>query len=287
MAVDTRKSSGLGRGLASLIPSSPSGVSAQQEVPVDAVTPNPEQPRRDFDPDELQHLADSVATHGILQPIVVVEDGDGFMLVAGERRLRAARLVGLERIPAVVRTANEQEQLELALVENIQRADLNALEEARGYRYLMDEFGLTQERVAERVGRSRPAVANSLRILETAPMVQQAVADGSIAGGHAKALAGLDGHARQEVLLATVVARSLSVRQTEKLVQASKDGAAAGPTRERVVDPDIQQMETQMREALGTKVTIASGRKGGRITITWYDDDDLGRLVDRLSAVDR
>lgn len=288
MAVESRKNSGLGRGLASLIPTAPPSISAKTEVPVAAVTPNPEQPRRDFDPDELQQLADSIAIHGVLQPIVVVEGRDGYVLVAGERRLRAARIVGHETIPAVVRTANEQEQLELALVENIQRADLNALEEARGFRYLMDEFGLTQERVAERVGRSRPSVANALRILETAPLVQQAVADGSISGGHAKALAGLEAHAQQEVLLATVVARSLSVRQTENLVQTTKDGQAAPrPARTKRVDPDVQRMEAQMREALGTKVTIASGRRGGRINITWYDDDDLGRLVDRLSMVDR
>jgi ParB family chromosome partitioning protein len=218
----------------------------------------------------------------------VVETDEGFRLIAGERRLRAATMVGLESIPAVVRTANEQEQLELALVENIQRSDLNALDEARAFRHLMEEFGLTQERVAERVGRSRPAVANTLRILETAPIVQQAVADGTISGGHAKALAGLEEPTQQEVVLATVVARSLSVRQTEGLVQASKNGERpARASRETSVDPDIQHMETQMREALGTKVTIASGRVGGRITITWYDDDDLGRLVDRLSRVDR
>lgn len=288
MAVETRKSSGLGRGLASLIPAAPTGVSGTREVPVGDVAPNPEQPRRVFDPDELQHLADSIAAHGVLQPIVVVENDGGFRLIAGERRLRAATMVGLETIPAVVRTANEQEQLELALVENIQRSDLNALDEARAFRHLMEEFGLTQERVAERVGRSRPAVANTLRILETAPMVQQAVADGTISGGHAKALAGLEEPTQQEVVLATVVARSLSVRQTEGLVQASKNGERpARATQEASLDPDIQHMETQMREALGTKVTIASGRVGGRITITWYDDDDLGRLVDRLSRVDR
>ena len=288
MAVESRKSSGLGRGLASLIPTAASSVSGQREVPIAAISPNPEQPRHSFDPDELQQLADSIATHGILQPIVVVDDGDGYTLIAGERRLRAATMVGLETIPAVVRTANEQERLELALVENIQRADLNPLEEARGYRYLIDEFGLTQERVAERVGRSRPAVANSLRILETASVVQRALAEGTISGGHAKALAGLDGVAQQEAVLATVVARSLSVRQTEGLVQAAKNGNGnPRPTRSPAIDPDIQQMEAQMREALGTKVTIASGRTGGRITITWYDDDDLGRLVDRLSTVDR
>ena len=285
MAGESRKNSGPGRGLASLIPTAPSGVSVTREIPLSAISPNPEQPRRTFDPDELQQLADSIAAHGLLQPIIVVESGDGYVLIAGERRLRAFTRLQLETISAVVRTANEQERLELALVENIQRADLNALDEARAYRHLMDEYGLTQERVAERVGRSRPAVANTLRILETAPKVQQAVAAGTISGGHARALAGLEDHAQQEVFLAAVVARSLSVRQTEGLVQASRQSDSTDRSkRGRAVDPDIQNMEAQMREALGTKVTIASGRKGGRITITWYDDEDLGRLVDRLAA---
>ncbi len=285
MAVESRKSSGLGRGLASLIPRAPSGVSLTREIPLSAISPNPEQPRRSFDADELQQLADSIATHGLLQPIVVVESGDGYVLIAGERRLRAVTRLQLETISAVVRTANEQERLELALVENIQRSDLNALDEAHAYRHLIDEYGLTQERVAERVGRSRPAVANTLRILETAPKVQQAVASGTISGGHARALASLDDHARQEVVLAAVVTRSLSVRQAEGLVQASREsGDTSRPGHGHVVDPDIQNMEARMREALGTKVTIASRRKGGRITITWYDDEDLGRLVDRLAA---
>ena len=288
MAVEPRKSSGLGRGLASLIPSAPSGVSGSREVSVSSIQPNPEQPRRSFDPDELRTLAESIAAHGVLQPVVVVEDGEGFILIAGERRLRAVTHLGLQTIPAVVRTANEQERLELALVENIQRSDLNALDEARAYRHLIDDFGLTQERVAERVGRSRPAVANTLRILDTSPLVQTAVADGAISGGHAKALAGLEDHSRQDVLLASVVARSLSVRQTEGLVAASREEApGTAKARTPEADPDIQHMEAQMREALGTKVTIASGRKGGRITITWYDDEDLGRLVDRLAMVDR
>ncbi|MFO7532292.1 MAG: ParB/RepB/Spo0J family partition protein [Candidatus Limnocylindrales bacterium] len=255
---------------------------------VNAISPNPEQPRRSIDPDELRQLSASIATHGLLQPVIVVESGTGYVLVAGERRWRAVTALGHETIAAVVRTANEQERLELALVENIQRSDLNALDEARAYRHLIEEFGLTQERVAERVGRSRPTVANTLRILETAPSVQQAVAEGNISGGHARALASLASQTEQEVVLATVVARALSVRQTEDLVQASRNGSEAGrPARLRVNDPDIQHMEAQLRDVLGTKVTIAPGRKGGRITISWYDDDDLGRLVDRLSAVDR
>jgi len=287
MAVESRKSSGLGRGLASLIPTTPPSVSMTREVPVSSISPNPEQPRRSFDPEELRQLADSIAAHGILQPVILVEDAAGFTLIAGERRWRAASMLEFKTIPAVVRTANEQERLELALVENIQRSDLNALEEARGYRHLIDEFGLTQERVAERVGRSRPTIANTLRILDTSPAVQQAVADGHISGGHARALASLEGRAEQEAFLATIVARSLSVRQTESLVASARQDGADRPRRLRDVDPDIQQMEAQMREALGTKVTIASGRKGGRITITWYDDEDLGRLVDRLATIDR
>jgi len=271
-----------------LIPTAPSGISVTREVAVAAIEPNPEQPRGTFDADELQLLAESIAEHGLLQPVVVLEASHGYTLIAGERRWRAAVQLGMETIPAVVRTANEQERLELALVENIQRSDLNALDEARAFRHLVDEFGMTQERVAERVGRSRPTVANTLRILDTAPTVQQAVADDTITGGHARALAGLDEHAQQQVLLATIVARSLSVRQTEGLVAASRDGiGSARRNRETAVDPDMQHMEARMRDALGTKVTIAAGRKGGRITISWYDDEDLGRLVDRLSAVDR
>lgn len=289
MAVETRRGSGgLGRGLAALIPSSAPGLSSMRDLPVASIRPHPDQPRRTFDADELQQLADSIVEHGLLQPIIVVEAGGNYTLVAGERRLRAAAMAGLETIAAIVRNANEEERLEVALVENIQRSDLNALEEAHAYQHLIDAFGLSQERVAERVGRSRPAVANTLRILSTAPEVQQAVADGQISGGHARALASLDGHPQQRALLATVVARALSVRQTESLVASAQEGRAAESRRvQRSRDPDVQHLEAQVREALGTKVTITPGRRGGRITISWYDDDDLGRLVERLCAPDR
>jgi ParB family chromosome partitioning protein len=288
MVVEIRRNAGgLGRGLAALIPTSSSSVSGGREIALTAIQPNPDQPRRSFDPVELQQLADSITAHGVLQPIIVVEAGDGYTLVAGERRLRASHLAGLETIPAIVRTANEQEQLELALVENLQRSDLNAIEEAHGYQHLIDAYGLTQERVAARVGRSRPTVANTLRILDTAPTVQQAVIDGTISGGHARALAGLESHLGQEALLATVVARSLSVRQTEDLVAAARGGARVPGRRRPEGDPDVLQLETRIRDALGTKVTITPGRKGGRITIVWFDDEDLERLVDRLSAADR
>jgi ParB family transcriptional regulator, chromosome partitioning protein len=289
MALEAKRSSGgLGRGLAALIPQAIPGISSTRELPVGSIQPHPDQPRQTFDPEGLQQLADSIAEFGVLQPVIVTESGDRFTLVAGERRLRAAMMAGLATIPATVRNANELEQLEIALVENIQRTDLNAVEEARAFQHLMDAFALTQERVAQRVGRSRPAVANTLRILETSPRVQQAVTEGTVTAGHARALAGLHGHAQQEALLATVSARGLSVRQTEALVAAARDGAVAAPqTRSRVTDPDVAHMEAQVREALGTKVTITPGRKGGRITIAWYDDEDLGRLVDRLTTLDR
>jgi ParB family transcriptional regulator, chromosome partitioning protein len=288
MAVETRKGGrGLGRGLEALIPTAATGVSTAdvRSVRIDSVIAHVDQPRRAFDQDELQALADSIAAHGVLQPVIVVESPGGYTIVAGERRLRAAAMAGLETIPAIVRDANEQEQREVALVENIQRADLNAIEEARAYQHLIDAFGLTQERVAERVGRSRPTVANALRILATAPEVQAAVSQGVISGGHARALAGSPSHAQQVALLATIEARSLSVRQTEALV-ASAQRAVPREARSSVdpPDPDVQRMEARMRDALGTKVTIHPGRKGGRITIAWYDDEDLARLVDRLTA---
>lgn len=289
MGLEARRSGGgLGRGLESLIPIRSPGISLTRDLPVASIQPHPDQPRRTFDPEGLQQLADSIAEFGLLQPIIVTEVGDHYTLIAGERRLRAASMAGLESVPATVRIANDLEQLEIALVENIQRTDLDAVEEARAFQHLMDTFGLTQERVAQRVGRSRPAVANTLRILETSPRVQQAVTDGTLSAGHARALAGLRDHSQQEALLATISTRGLSVRETERLVATARQGAALLPrSRTRVVDPDLAHMEAQVREALGTKVTITPGRKGGRITIAWYDDEDLGRLVDRLTTLDR
>jgi ParB family transcriptional regulator, chromosome partitioning protein len=278
---------GLGRGLASLIPAvDPSVSSAPREIPLSEVRSNPTQPREAFGEESLRSLVASVAEHGVLQPVLVMRADDGYVLIAGERRVRAARAAGLETIPAVVRTANEQERLELALVENIQRSDLNAMEEARAFRRLMEEFGLTQEQVGRQVSRSRPAIANSVRLLDLAPEVQRAIEDDTISAGHGRALAGVADRSVQLSLLAVVIARSLSVRETERLVADRREpvaGAEAGPSRDRP-DPDVQHMEGRMRDALGTKVTITPGRRGGRITIAWYDHDDLGRLVERLSG---
>ncbi len=273
----------LGRGLASLIPGRPGALEAPAEIPLDRIVANPYQPRQSMDGAELEALTASVAEHGILQPILVVETLEGYQLVAGERRVRAARLAGLARIPAVVRQLADQHQLELALVENIQRADLGPLEEAGAYRRLIDEFGLTQDSVARKVGRARSTIANSLRLLDLDPTVQRALADGQISEGHARAIAALDGP-DQARLLAIVVARGISVRQTEELARRLREPAASSGPAERMPDPDAERVEEDLRRALGTKVSLARTRRGGRIVIEFYSDEELGRLYERLTG---
>ncbi|HVA84683.1 MAG TPA: ParB/RepB/Spo0J family partition protein [Candidatus Saccharimonadales bacterium] len=282
--------SGLGRGLASLIPSGTAAMAAPAEIPLDRIRANPYQPRKAMDDEALQGLAASIVEHGVLQPILVSETLDGYELIAGERRLRAARIAGLTRIPAVVHQLAGREQLEVALVENIQRADLNPLEEAEAYRQLTDEFGLSQDDVARRVGRARSTVANTLRLLDLAPTVQMAVRDGSISEGHARAIASVERTPEQEALLAAVVHRGLSVRQTEELArrlkQAPPQPDAAEPSADLVApapsDPEVERIEAELRTLLGTKVSLTRSRKGGRIVIEYYDEADLNRLYEKL-----
>jgi ParB family chromosome partitioning protein len=283
-----RQHGGLGRGIASLIPQRTGSVPAHTEIPLNLIKLNPFQPRKNVESAAIDDLAASIREHGVIQPILVTEVLDGYQLVAGERRFRAAQAVGLERIPAVVRQLADRDQLELALVENIQRADLNAIEEAHAYRQLVDDFSMTQEQVASRVGRARATVANTLRLLDTDPAVQVAVSDGHISEGHARALAGLS-PANQVQLLGTIVGRELSVRQTEELARRLK-GVTAGPastgpsTTKRRVDPDMERVEEDLRRSLGTKVSLARTRRGGRIVIEYYSDEELGRLYDRLTG---
>lgn len=289
-----RPRAGLGRGLASLIPVGPSLPEAPvdapvREVPIERIVVNPYQPRATFDAHDIEALAQSIATHGVLQPVLLTETPEGWRLIAGERRLRASVRAGLTTIPAVIRSADEQDQLALALVENLQRSDLNALDEAAAFRRLMDEFGLTQEQVAQQVGRTRAAVSNTLRLLAVAPELQDALRAGRISEGHARALAGLPDHAEQVRLLALVEQRGLSVRQTEQLVrqQARTDASTSRVSPARAGDPDLEHMTARLRENLGTKVVLTPGRKGGRIIIDWYESDDLLRLYERLAGVDR
>lgn len=273
---------GLGRGLAALIPQREEA-SPALELPISAISRNPFQPRQSVEQGGLEDLAASVAEHGVLQPILVTQTATGYRLIAGERRLRAAEMAGLDRIPAVVRAATETEQLALALIENLQRADLNAMEEARAFQRLVDEFGLGHEDIARRVGRARSTVTNTMRLLELAPSVQEAIERGTVTEGHGRAIGGISDHGLQQTMLDQVVARGLSVRQTEELCRRARS-AAAPEKRTRTTSPDVERLERGLREALATKVTLSSARKGGRITIEYYDEDDLERLYERLTG---
>jgi ParB family chromosome partitioning protein len=280
-----RHQTGLGRGLASLIPQRPtSAAAAAIDIPIDRIRRNPYQPRKRVDEEALAQLADSIRAHGVIQPILVTEQLDGYQLVAGERRLRAAQLAGLERIPAVVRQLAAPDQLELALVENLLRSDLNPIEEAMAFRQLVDEFEFTQDQLASRLGRARSTVANTLRLLDMREAIRDAVADGRLTEGHARAMSGL-GESDETRLLELIVARGLSVRQTEELARRLREQAAPGELKEprdRAKDPELGRVEEDLRQALGTKVSLARSRRGGRIVIEYYSDEELSRLYDRL-----
>lgn len=284
MTVRPERTQGLGRGLAALIPQRAPALPVTVDVPITRVRPNPLQPRKRFDPDGLASLAASITEHGVIQPIVVTETIDGYQLVAGERRLRAAQAAGLDRIPAVVRQLADREQLEVALVENLQREDLDPLETADAYRQLIEEFGFSQDDLAARVGRARSTVANTLRLLDLAPGVQAAVADGHLSEGHGRALGGLPPELQDRVL-DSVIGQELSVRQTEELVRRLREPKpdASGPPGRRS-DPDLERVEEDLRRSLGTKVSLARSRRGGRIVIEYYSEEELGRLYERLTG---
>ncbi len=288
MTVRDERAPGLGRGLSALIPQRHEGRSGPIEIALAGIRPNPNQPRRHFREAEMGTLIASIREHGVLQPILVTETLDGYQLVTGERRVRAATAAGLERIPAIVRDLDDQQRLELALVENLQREDLDPIEAAHGFRRLIDDFGFTHEQIATRVGRARSTVANTVRLLDLAPIVQAGIADGRISEGHGRALGGLSVE-HQEHVLGTVVDQDLSVRQTEELVRrlrepksvdASDDTETPAPTR----DQDLERVEEDLRRALGTKVSLARSRRGGRIVIEYYSDEELGRLYERLTG---
>lgn len=281
MTVRSERHSGLGRGLSSLIPQR-SQHAPTSEIPLDRIRPNPRQPRQRMDAVELESLAASIREHGVLQPILVTETLDGYQLVAGERRFRASQQAGLERIPAVIRQLADRDQLELALVENLQRADLGPMEEAHAFLALASDFAMTHEQIAQRVGRAKSTVTNTLRLLDLDPAVQSALVDGTLTAGHARAIGGLATDVQGRVV-ATVIEQELSVRQTEEFVRRLREPREAkAPTARRTLDPDLEQIEDDLRRKLGTKVSLARSRKGGRIIIEFYSDEELSQLYDRL-----
>jgi ParB family chromosome partitioning protein len=270
------KTFGLGRGLDALIPRA-APASDVPEIPLDRIARNPHQPRNRFDDAETAELAASIELLGVLQPIVVRATADGgYELIAGERRLRAARIAGLTHIPAVVRESADGEQLELALVENLQRQDLNAIEEAAAYRELIDRFALSHEDVARKVGKSRVAISNALRLLDLTAETRDAIADGRISEGHGRALAALTIPELQRAALLIVIERHLSVRQTEELVRRKRDSATT--RRSGPLSGDLADLEAQLRGLLATRVGIVRTRRGGRLVIDFYSDEELDRL---------
>ena len=285
---------GLGRGLGALIPAeettSPAERGGVLEVPLDDITPNPRQPRQQLDDETLAELAASIRQHGILQPLIVTSNdteqgGTPYCLVAGERRWRAARLAGLEKVPVILKGAGSQAMLEWALVENLQRADLNPLEAATAYRSLMTEFGLTQEEVAQRVGKSRVAVANLLRLLRLPDQVKHALLAGDLSEGHARALLALEDEAMQLAAMGLVVQRGLNVRQTEELVrrmQAAQGEAEDVPE----PSPELRALEDQFRSALGTKVDLIRSKRGGRVVIHFYSEEELQAIYEHIMGSD-
>lgn len=273
-----RPRGGLGRGLDALIPESQAP--ADSSIPVDSITDNPYQPRTGMDAAELESLTASVREHGVLQPVLVQPAGLGYQLIAGHRRLEAARRAGLERVPAIIREESAEDNLLLlALVENLQRADLSPLDEAGAYRELNRRFGLSVDQIAGRTGRSRPAVSNVLRLLELAPEVKALLQAGKLSEGHARALLGLREHARQTAAAQTVLARALNVRQTEALV---KQLLSQRPERRRARDRSLEHLEQRFRDALRTKVTVSGSERSGKITIHYYSEEELHALYEQL-----
>jgi ParB family transcriptional regulator, chromosome partitioning protein len=266
---------GLGRGLEALIPRP--ATDGPRLLAIDRIARNPNQPRSRFDDEQLGELAASIAVHGVLQPLVVRELPDGdYELIAGERRLRAARMAGLTQVPVTVRESDEGRSLEMALVENLQRADLNPLEQALAYQELTDRFGLSHEAVARQVGKSRVAVTNTLRLLDLFPETRQAIVDGRISEGHGRALASLTASDLQAAALKRVLERHLSVRQTEELVRRTLAGIRR-PARPPAAQ-DLADLESDLRGLLATRVGIQRSRRGGRLVIEFYSDEELDRL---------
>ena len=288
----------LGRGLSALIPQAappPSAAAAAVVVPpeppappkgsvlklpIEAIHRDTLQPRRHFDEEKLRELTESIKAQGVLMPVLVRKDGDGYKIIAGERRWRASQLAGLHEIPAIVREVTEVEAFELALVENLQRADLNPMEEAEGYHRLVEEFGLTQEQVAQRVGKERSTVANALRLLGLPPEVKELVAVGNLSAGHARALLGVPRIPEMNELAQQVAARKLSVRDTEKLVQQAKGTKAKDSGKPQKQSPQVKALTEELQRILGTKVRLVEKSSGkGTIEVDYFSYDDLDRIL--------
>ena len=284
---------GLGKGVGALLGESALTMQPETEeglktLPLQKVEPNPAQPRKYFDPDDLQELADSLAMHGVIQPLTVRLLPSGYyQIIAGERRWRAARLAGLTEIPVVVIEADDKKAMELALIENLQRADLNPVEEALGYQQLISEYGMTQEQAAERVGKSRPAVANALRLLSLSRPVQDLLAEGRLSAGHARALLTIRSDAEQYAVAQKVINLQLSVRQTETMCRNLAKTVKQKPQPAAPAVDYIAECEKELKKTLGRGVKIVRGKKKGRVELEYYGEDDLQTIYELLQRLGR
>lgn len=277
----------LGKGLDALIPESRPGGEVVREVKIEEIVPGEYQPRRHFDPEKQKELVESIKEKGVIQPIIVRPYKDGYELVAGERRLRAAHEAGLERVPAIVREMSNEDALEIGLIENIQRQDLNPIEEAEAFQQLIREFHLTQDDLAKKVGKDRSSITNSLRLLKLPKSIQDEVVKGTLSMGHARAILSLDNEAEQQGVCERIVAKGLSVREAEALIKKIKENVSretSGMAKERpVVDIALESCTERLMQSLGTKVKINRTVKGsGRIEIEFYSQEDLDRIMERI-----
>ncbi|HPQ02002.1 MAG: ParB/RepB/Spo0J family partition protein [Bacillota bacterium] len=282
---------GLGKGLNAIIGEAMLNEESHElrgiEIPLDQLTANPFQPRAEFDPDKLEELAESIRAHGVLQPIVVRRAGENYQIIAGERRWRAAQMAGLQTIPAVVKELDDPGMIQVALIENLQREDLNPIEEASAYRKLMDEFSMTQEQLSGTLGKSRSTIANAVRLLNLPDEIQEHVSRGRLTGGHARCLLALDDAKVQLEVAKEVIDKGLTVRQTEELVRrlvknVSRETIEQAP---QVPDPDVVAIIRHLSERLGTKVKITGSSGKGKVEIEYYSEDDLGRILDIILGI--
>lgn len=279
------KKSGLGKGLDALLPAADNHLpeSGVRQIQTSKISPNPRQPRANFDAGELDQLATSIREHGVIQPLIITagESADSYTLIAGERRLMAAKLVELEEVPVIIREASDQELVELALVENVQRADLGPLETAEAYRQLSEDFGLSHEEIAARVGKNRATITNTLRLIKLPEDVKEALVSGKISEGHARALLSLPSEEAQSAVLKSILKLTLNVRQTEELVR-KLSGEKPQKQLPAAPDPEIKALEEQLRQRLGTKVSLNQRSKGGTLTIHYYSAEELDTLLEMI-----
>jgi len=279
---------GLGRGLDALISSADTLDNARDsvlEVKINDVEPNAGQPRKVFDQEKLQALAESIKEHGVVQPIIVRQDGNRYVIVAGERRWRAAKLAGLKTIPVVIKELSSKQVMEIALIENLQREDLNPIEEAEAYQKLMDEYSMTQEEVAKLVGKSRAAIANSVRLLSLAKEIQEMLVDGRLTSGHARTLVTIEDPIKQKELAEIIAKKGLNVREAERLAAQESKRSSVKKVRTRKEDLEMTQLVEDLRTLFGTKIDLHHGKDRGKIVIEYYSKEEFDRIIDLLLNV--